>query len=388
MNGDMEPYLRGVSGIPLRFDNMGRQCNGYNEGEVISVMGWIKARTFVPIFLLATFLVASGDEAKALPVFSALRGVSCAGCHINPTGGGMRSGRGFEFGQSALPIRKAFEEVSPSLNENISFGLDHRFLHYISESKRYQGTKNTFFDMQSNLYANYHLEGERMDLDLYVAKGQTTALDSLAIWKGVFGEGTYIKIGRFVPNFGVRWDDHNVFTRSKTLFTQYYRDSGIEVGYADRNRIFSVSATNGGAGQFDQNAGKMVTTSYAMYHKGWLAGSSYYRNSGQQSGEWLAGFAGFSYRSLVFISEWQRSHLKDRISHTELRYVSEPGWQWVVAYDSLDPEDPSRAEDRRWSFGTVVVPIPFAEITVYARNNTEAPSGEQWEYMTVVHFYY
>jgi hypothetical protein len=332
--------------------------------------------------------VVFGRSAGALPVFSAVRGVSCAGCHINPTGGGMRSGRGFEFGQSALPLKKVFDEASPSLNDNISFGLDHRVLHYIAESTRYQGTKNTFFDMQSNLYGNYHLDGKKMDLDLYIAKGQSTTLDSLGILRGVLGEGTYVKVGRFVPNFGVRWDDHNAYTRSKTLFTQYYRDSGIEIGYADRNRIFSLSATNGGLGQFDQNAGKMITTSYAMYHKGWLAGASYYKNSGQQSGDWVAGFAGFTVRKFVLITEWQKSNMDDIISHSELRFIPKLAWQWVIAYDSFDPDSPTTPEDHRWSFGTFIVPIQFVEITIHARNNTDAPSGEKWEYMTVIHFYY
>lgn len=345
-------------------------------------------RILIGVLLPGAMFIVSGGSASALPVFSAIRGVSCVGCHINPTGGGMRTGRGFEFGQSALPLRRTFEEASPDLNENISLGLDHRFLHYIAQSDRYQGTRNTFFDMQSNLYANYHLDGKGIDLDLYLAKGQSTTVDSLGIFKGIFGKGSYLKVGRFVPNFGIRWDDHNVFTRSKTLFTQFFRDAGVEVGYADPHRIFSLSATNGGLGQFDTNAGKMITTSYAMYQKGWLAGASYYRNSGQQSGDWLAGFAGLTVHKFVLLTEWQKSHVDDIISHSELRFIPRPGWQWIIAYDSFDPDSEDTAEEHRWSFGTVVVPIPFTEITVYARNNTEAPSGEKWEYMSVIHFYY
>lgn len=351
--------------------------------------------------LVVALLLMWTKEGPALPVFSSVRGASCAGCHINPTGGGMRTGRGFEFAQSKLPLKKIFEEASPDLNENISFGVDHRLLYYVAESKRYQGVKNTFFDMQGNLYANFHLEGKSMKMDFLFSRGQYGNFDSLAILRGLFGEGTYIKIGRFVPNFGVRWDDHNAYTRGYvesgldapptpfTPFTQFYRDTGLEAGYGARNHLFSLSVTNSGTGQFDPNIGKAVIASYTHFQPKWMAGASYFKNTGsQQKGNWLAGFAGLHSGKASLISEWVQTNNDDIVSHTELRYLQKLGWHWILQYDLFEPDLNTTPDRHRWSFGTAIFPISFTEVLLMVRNNTDSPSGEKWEGMTVLHFFY
>ena len=55
-----------------------------------------------PFFFILWMFVA---PARAEPYLAVRQGLACSGCHVNPTGGGMRSAAGNAFAQNGLAAR-------------------------------------------------------------------------------------------------------------------------------------------------------------------------------------------------------------------------------------------------------------------------------------------
>ncbi len=168
----------------------------------------------IKIFLLL-LIVLCISEGNALPRFS-LRGggFDCSGCHINPTGGDMRTSRGWRFGKDVLPMNTTDKdfEMSNKIGENIQFGLDLRgqaLLMMTTHNKRID-----FQKMTGSLYTN---------IDLSEKINVFTRYDFIQqIWEAygvarILPNDGYIKAGSFQPNYGIRLDDHTAYTRAGDL---------------------------------------------------------------------------------------------------------------------------------------------------------------------------
>ena len=57
-------------------------------------------------WLGAAVLLALGAQAKAEPYIAAQMGLKCVQCHVNPTGGGMRSVFGNTFAQTTMAAKR------------------------------------------------------------------------------------------------------------------------------------------------------------------------------------------------------------------------------------------------------------------------------------------
>lgn len=205
--------------------------------------------------LVALVLMPSVGAAR--PEFAARQNESCLKCHYTPMGGGMRNDRGVMAEQKlslkatkeALEDYKDYTEFDPALNETIRLGADLRVMwHDIAkdESQPSEDAASTFYTMQAMGYVN-----ARLLPVLQFTGGYDVAQNLMEGWGMIdnLPAGLYLRAGRFILPYGLRMDDHTLFTRSAIGFGVASQDSGVEVGIAPGPFFLTAALTNGNLGE-------------------------------------------------------------------------------------------------------------------------------------------
>ena len=129
----------------------------------------------IHMLLLAAALLAGllglSRSASAEPRFAVREGLPCSACHVNRTGGGMRTPFGVAWAQSNLPTWRSPGVFDPRLGESVSIGanlrLDERSVLPASttlESKHYHSTASSSFEStEGNLYVRADATLEEME---------------------------------------------------------------------------------------------------------------------------------------------------------------------------------------------------------------------------------
>ena len=283
------------------------------------------------VVLLAALQIAR--DAHALPRYSAQYRQNCTLCHINPTGGGMRTPYATQYlVPTELSMHRLgteqLEKIQPLVSESFALGCDIRTIHHWTDTDRPPPELN-FFQMEGNLYVRIQMESRLL---AYMARGQSNTLEIFGLahvlpWNG------YVKFGRFTPAFGWKWDDHKQFTREGRTADSYQdlffdppanTDVGIEVGCFHRGFSVVASVINGAIGSggvpggsgvpFDDNEelGNTAQVSYQVNAGpvGLLAGGSWWRNT-EVGGQRTAGgpFWYVNVRRLTWLGELDWSDL-------------------------------------------------------------------------------
>lgn len=253
------------------------------------------------IVLTLTLIFLFFAEGIALPKFATRQGAKCQSCHINPTGKGMRSSFGSTYGREelTLPTFKDgvdFEDYSPSLNDFFSIGMDYRTLFFM----RRTNLESSFFQMQGDLYVDLRINKK---FRIYYDKGLYSGFEVFGLAK-VLPLGGYIKVGKFLPAYGLKLDDHNAFIRGGQFgggefvsvfpsgypyglrFGERAEDTGIELGFYPSIFSFNVGVFNGTpGGGFNGIPGtktKAVVARGEMFLRNTIAniivGGSFYNN--------------------------------------------------------------------------------------------------------------
>lgn len=189
--------------------------------------------------------------AGALPRFAARAGAECIHCHVNPSGGGARNDHGAEiFARLELPASAEHEvrswvtgetveqgkpAFSGALTEWLRIGADLRAGWWRLDFDRglTPGAPpelvDTFFLMQADLYHVARLGHVTLALDVGVYAG----FEAWGLVRPFDTEGKdvdlLVKFGRFMPPFGVRDAQHQLYTRERIGFGPADRDTGVEV---------------------------------------------------------------------------------------------------------------------------------------------------------------
>lgn len=210
--------------------------------------------------LLAVVLMPSMGYTR--PEFAARTNVSCAKCHYNPQGGGMRNDKGADS-SAKLSLEATreyledkypdFVELDPALNDSIRVGADFReMFHDIAEDPDYPNpsASSTFYTMQAMVYTNVAL----LPI-MHFTGGYDMAQNSFEAWGMIdnLPAGMYLRAGRFALPYGLRFDDHTLYTRVGMGFGPNPYDSGVEFGLAPGPFFLSAAVTNGNIGEQAQD---------------------------------------------------------------------------------------------------------------------------------------
>jgi hypothetical protein len=252
--------------------------------------------------------------------------------------------------------------------------------------------RSTFFVMEGTFSVAATLS-ER--LTLVYANEQGSSLEAFGLVSGL-PWGSYLKVGRFVPAFGLEEEDHTTFTRSGLGPSPHPADSGIEWILARTSCYINLALTNGtiAAGPFDANPQKAVTA-----RAFWMNDRIGYGVSGNLDrparGSFGGGaehhyaygaFAHFHQGPMVLMGEYGRastefdedertdgrSSLDAQAFFVEALYRIGEGPTLKAKYDRLDP-DTDFAEDAsdRIGLGIEADVLPLARVLGFVRGTRE-----------------
>ncbi len=213
------------------------------------------------IVFLFSFVVLTVST-YAIPRFATRLNLPCQSCHVNPSGGGMRNAFGQSFGRDSLSVKSwqeeyALDDFSTKLSEFITYGADFRFLAFYQSKTKPDASLSSFFPMQMDLDFNFAVS-KKINLYVNPAFGPYNRLEVFGIARILPANG-YVKLGRFTPPYGLRFDDHTSFVRQATPFRNNMgQQTGLELGFRAGSVIAMGALTNGMRGDLDGILAKAV----------------------------------------------------------------------------------------------------------------------------------
>jgi hypothetical protein len=368
---------------------------------------------FLTIIIILSFLFTLNTY--SFPRFAMRGGGNCIDCHVNPTGGEMRNDRGWNMSRKFLTMSSPDSgfKMSNKIGENIRFGLDVRgqMLGTLGKFKRID-----FQNMSGVLYSNVDLSEQINVFAKYDFEN--------SLWEGfgvahIFPNNGYIKGGSFVPNFGIRLDDHTAYTRGGDMgfitnqklgliYDPYYAETGGEVGLYISDFAFLTVSIGRPIGrpaqplltndpsytarlQFNPSLSEDVNILFGgSWHR--------FRNSltfPRSIADMYGGFAGIAIGNFTLLGEYDiaRSYIIiDSLTNAlmiEASYGIIRGLDVVVRYDRIDPSTHRVKDDHsRIVLGLDIFPLPFVEILPQYRIQMEHPEIANDAFNIQFHFFY
>ena len=355
--------------------------------------------TSITIIIICTFLF--NMESYSIPRFAMRTGASCVDCHVNPTGGEMRNDRGWNMSRKGLTMSDPDTgfKMTNKIGDNIRFGFDVRgeLLGTLGKLKRID-----FENMSGVIYTNVDLSEK---INVFAKYDFVNTL-----WEGygvahVLPNDGYVKGGSFIPNFGIRLDDHTAYTRGGDMdfitnkklgfiYDPYYEETGVEVGFYISDFAFLTASVGRPIGRPEQTlltndpsyTARLQFNPSLDENLNLLFGGSFHRfrntNTFPKSiADMYGGFAGIGIGDFTLMAEYDiaRSYLIiDSLTNAlmiEASYKIVKGLEATLRYDRLDPSTHRTNDDRsRIVIGLDLFPFPFVEIVPQYRVQMEHPS--------------
>ena len=347
----------------------------------------------------------------ALPRFASRTGAKCQSCHVNPTGGGMRQTFGVQYGRETLPVPTwsdefGLDDFSTKLTDFISVGADFRTLFYYQQNPDTgaspKKTINQFYQMQGDVYVSYRLAKK---VGIYLDKGIYNGFEIFGLLSILPGNG-YIKVGKFVPNYGTKMDYHTAYIRKYTGFSPEQAPrpelTGAEVGFLPgpisiTGGVYNSVDILGGTGSDKALLGRVEGMFGASedVHVG-LGGNVFTTKTGETRTTLFGGFGSFSYQNLTILGEADLIQNKlggtkttGLVTFAEVDYVVTPGLDVKVGYDFYDRDkDLKTGSMSRYNIGLEFFPIAGVEVRpIYRIVKDEPIDIKNNEFNLVIHFY-
>ena len=364
--------------------------------------------------LLASMLAMCTTPSSGLPRFSARTGAKCQSCHVNPSGGGMRQAFGVQYGREVLPVPAWSEEAELAdftnlITNVLGVGADFRTLFFYQQvpdtgaSPPDAPDKNAFWQMQGDLYINLRLTKK---VNIYLDKGLYSGFEVFGML-GILPARGFIKVGKFVPAFGTKLDDHTAYIRTYTGFSPERGRpelTGLEVGVSPGAYSVVGGFYNGsdGFGTGVGNEKSFLLRADGIWGLGEEAaiglGFNAFRRHETSGGitTLYGGLGSLSYGPLVLFgeadlvrSDGSGSGSDGLVLYAEANYLLLEGVDLKVAYDFYDPTiDEKDGAQSRYSFGLEFFPFPGVELRPMYRLVKEEPTEiRNNEFHVLIHFY-
>jgi hypothetical protein len=365
--------------------------------------------------IIVIFSVFFTIKIYSIPRFALRGGSNCIDCHVNPTGGEMRNDRGWNMSRKGLTmsVPDTGFKMTNQIGDNIRFGFDIRgqILGTLGTQKRIDFENmsgviysNVDFSEQINVFARYDFEN--------------------TVWEGygvahILPNNSYLKGGTFIPNFGIKLDDHTAYTRGGDMgfitnkklgliYDPYYSETGGEVGFYISDYAFLTASIGRPIGRPAQPlltndpsyTARLQFNPSITENINLLFGGSYHRFRSPYTfpksiSDMYGGFAGIGIGNFTLMAEYDiaRSYLIiDSLTNAlmiEASYKITKGLEAVVRYDRMDPSTHIANDDiSRIVLGFDIFPFPFVEILPQYRIQMEHPDIANNAFNIQFHLFY
>ena len=227
--------------------------------------------------LVGVFALIGTGAANAEPYLAAQTGLKCMQCHVNPTGGGMRTVYGNAFAQTQLAAKKIGSDEDMWTGQVMKFfsvGGNARANYSFSDVPNLDST-NDFAVEEARAYLDFGVIPGRLSVyfDQRFAPGNSTNLEAnIRYW--IRENSVYVKAGRMYQPFGYRFEDDNAFVRQLSGINMQAPDEGVEFGFEKGSWSTQVAFSNGTAGAPEVDDGKQIVARTEYVGSAWRAGVS------------------------------------------------------------------------------------------------------------------
>jgi hypothetical protein len=236
--------------------------------------------------IVALAAVAWSARADAEPYIAVQQGLACGQCHVNPTGGGLRSVVGNAIAQGVLPAHHVDTGDlvwTGELNKFLAMGADYRAAATWTNASAAHSAFNT---EQARVYLAISPIPDRVLLyiDEKVAPDAAVNREAWALYR--FGaDRWYLKAGHMTLAYGLRLQDQQAFIRQIAGINMDTPDNGMELGYRAGAWDAQLAVSNGTAGGAESDNGKQYTGQVVRIQDRWRigAGANYNDSSAQRS---------------------------------------------------------------------------------------------------------
>ena len=332
--------------------------------------------------LLAFLLIGASTAVRAEPAFAARTGHRCSTCHVNRTGGGLRTPFGVIYTQTVLPARTLRWREENNLlpaNPDARFHVGANFrAQYRALAPAVGAGSGSLEIPEANVYVQARLLPGKLSLylDETLGPGGAAAREFFGLFEFKTGNG-YVKAGKFLPPFGWRLPDDEAFIRRATGFSYSAPDTGVEVGFEPGMWSFHLAAVNGSGGGSDADHSKKLSLVTVRRFGPARIGvsASHDRPQGdriRQAGllaSWKAG-------RIAVLAEADHRELRratgeeteQRVAFAEINVLMSRGFNLKIAHDWIDPDRGIDTDEQtRTSVGVEYTPYPFFQLRSFVR---------------------
>jgi hypothetical protein len=184
-------------------------------------------RSLIGIVLGGALMVVATPRAAAYPQFQLSRDQTCTNCHISPSGGGLLTENGYNVAEATSQFGTPPEFMYGKVPQPswLALGGD---LRGATGYVRTPDEAFTLFPMQADLYVNLSYDAFSLQVTAgarpatWVRGNGTPALldrfwvrEHYLMWQQQpgTGQGVFVRAGRFMPVFGLRFVEHPFYNR-------------------------------------------------------------------------------------------------------------------------------------------------------------------------------
>lgn len=354
-------------------------------------------------FLLALLFFAAFNV-HAEPYLAVQLGLKCGQCHVNPTGGGLRTTFGDIFAQTVLPAQHLdtpLDNWTGQVGQYLRVGGDLRFDASVTQVPQARSVQQ-FALQQTRVYLEAEVIPNRLlaYVDEQVAPGGALNREAyVAYWSAT--HDWYLRAGQMYLPFGLRLQDQGAFILTTTGINMTTPDHGVEFGWERGHWDAQLAVSNGTAGGAVTGNGKQYSTQLAFVESRWRVGLAANRNAQPGGAKNAFGiFGGLRTGPIAWLGQAEITDDQSIANNQGKQLATLAEANWLIARGNnlkITNEflNPNRAvpngEQTRWSLVYELTPIQFVQIRAGLRRNDGIPQANvehQRLYFIELHGYF